>query len=97
MGYYIRVLTPSGAHVPLRQLRARLSTDCPGVGLSTDDNTQEWDALTLHHPDGETIAVVERNAVEPGSLAESELEEFADELVEARPASAARWLQGFLP
>ena len=43
------------------------------------------------------MATLERNPVEPGSLGEAEIQEFAEELDTEKPESASRWLKKYLP
>jgi hypothetical protein len=57
----------------------------------------DWTQLVLHQPDGEKIAVIERDEVTPGSLGEGEIHEFIESVADGKPASAARWLQRYLP
>jgi len=49
------------------------------------------------HPDGTEIAAIERNPVTEGSLGSEELEEFNDELDDAKPESSAKWLRSYFP
>jgi hypothetical protein len=55
-----------------------------------------WEQLLLSHPDGSEIALLERNAVENGSLGAAEIGEFLREIADCEPASAATWLTDYL-
>jgi hypothetical protein len=93
MGYYIRVLSTSGECVPLSSLRYALEEKKLSATLSVEGPASDlWAELTLKHGDGREIAVIERNLVEDQSLGYEELAEFADEIADCKPASAAKWL-----
>ncbi|WP_395752199.1 hypothetical protein [Prosthecobacter sp.] len=93
MGYYIRVLSTSSACVPLAELASAIEENNLQARLTLAVGTNnDWEQLILSHDDGREIAAIERNLVESGSVASEELEEFADELADGRPASAAQWL-----
>ncbi len=98
MGYYIRVLAESDAIVPAGRLRARLQEDGVDAVLEATDGTDDnWTGLGLQHGDGAYIAVIERNLVRPGELGADEIAEFIEEVADLQPASAARWLERYLP
>lgn len=97
MGHYIRVLSPSPVRVPMSRLMAALEELGAPVALSGDSDETNWRQLIMAHPEGKDIAVVECDLVEPGSLAEEEIGELLEEIAEAQPASAAAWLQSYLP
>ena len=91
MGYYLRVLTKSGAVIPIRQLKQRLAVTGLKTVVDVDaDDDAEWTEALLRHPSGEPIAHVERNPVRPGELGQEEIEEFAESVSGGRPESAAR-------
>ncbi len=56
-----------------------------------------WANITLRHRNDKTIALLERNPVLPGELGQEELDEFVEDVKDAKPASAARWLVDYLP
>jgi hypothetical protein len=65
--------------------------------LTLDDGAQEpWEQLLLAHVDGTEIGVIERNPVEPNSLAAEELQEFLSAIDVEKPASAVAWLRQYL-
>ncbi len=93
MPYYIRVLSTAAECIPLGTLQSRLKDSKLEAVLSADQGTQDdWEQLILQHSDGPEIASIERNPVEAGSLGAEELAEFADEIADAKPASAVPWL-----
>src|SRR5689334_15430750 len=98
MGYYVRVLSTSADCVPLSALQSALAKEGQLATLSGEEGTaDQWDQLILSHADDREICSIERNLIEDGSLASEELSEFADEVAECRPASAARWLLDYFP
>ena len=98
MSYFIRVLAKSDKHVPVAALRESLNSQVPGFQLLLDEGDEsEWEQLLLKHSESDEIAVIERNAVTPGSLAEEEIEEFLDDIEDCKPVSAGGWLKGFMP
>lgn len=56
-----------------------------------------WRFLLVRTADGTPVAEIERNPVVPRSLGADELAELTTEASEAEPASAARWLEAWLP
>ena len=98
MGYYIRVLAEKADFLSLSQLEAALRREVRGVRIQIEGGTPErWEQLVLAHDDGTEIALIERNPVLKGELGAEELQEFIDEVAHEKPASAARWLQKYLP
>ena len=98
MGYYIRVLAEKADSLPLSQLEAALRQEVRSVRLQLESGTPErWEQLVLAHDDGAEISLIERNPVLKGELGAEELQEFIDEVALEKPASAARWLQKYLP
>jgi hypothetical protein len=97
MGYYIRVLATDANPIAQDELRACLP-EAPSCELVAEQkNGQEWAQLVLRHSEGKEIAIVERNLVSPGELGDEELQEFIEEIKGEKPASAARWLEEYLP
>lgn len=97
MGHYIRILSPNPVRVPMSRLTEALEELGAPVALSGDSDETKWRQMILAHPEGKDIAVVECDLVEKGSLAEEEIGELLEEIAEAQPASAAAWLQAYLP
>lgn len=94
MGYYIRVLSTSQEVVPFSTLVKALSGFKATLTVEAGDEGS-WEQLVLRHSDGREIAAIERNPVNDGSLGSEELDEFRDELEDARPTSAAVWLTDY--
>jgi hypothetical protein len=97
MGHYIRILSPRPARVAMSRLTEALEELGAPVALSGDSDETNWRQMILAHPEGEDIAVVECDLVEPGSLAAEEIAELLEEIADAQPASAVAWLQSYLP
>ena len=96
MSYYVRVLSTSSQCVPLSALQSALEKEKLDASISADDTApDDWSQLVLSHGDGTEIAVIERNLVHEGSLGAEELAEFAEEVAECEPASAATWLTDY--
>jgi hypothetical protein len=57
---------------------------------------ERWEQLLLTHRDGREIAVIERNEVVDGSLAEEEIDEFIEEVDSLLPTRAAQWVAAYL-
>ena len=94
MGYYIRILGRNSGYPALKDIRRAAE---PAV-LDVDEGVEdEWEALVLKHKAGEPIALIEKNLVLPGQLGADELQEFVGEVSHYKPASAAAWLENYLP
>jgi hypothetical protein len=94
MPYFIRVLSPSDQIIAASALSSSLKNATLVIESGTDDS---WEQLLLTLANGKEIAVIERNAVREGSMAEEEIAEFMEELDEVKPKSGAEWLRGYLP
>ena len=98
MGYYVRVLSTSANCVSFSHLQSALENEKSAATLSIEvGEPEDWTHITLAHADGREIASIERNVVKEGSLATAELAEFAAEVVDFKPASAAQWLVEYFP
>src|ERR1044071_2022911 len=94
LGYYIRVLSENDILLPVEGLRETLaSTGNRSMIEIKKGDPLNWLELLLRHSDGTEIAVIETNKVLPGQLGAEEIEEFLEELEEAKPRSAAAWLK----
>jgi hypothetical protein len=98
MGYYIRTLAIDARHVSVDELETMLAKEGLKARIEVfEGDRSSWKHLELAHFDGTAIADIERNEVSPGSLAEEELKEFAEEVEGQKPASAVQWLKEFFP
>ncbi|WP_367873296.1 hypothetical protein [Luteolibacter sp. Populi] len=98
MGHYIRVLSTAADCIPLEALQGAIKDSNLLATLAVEaGDSRAWEQLVLSHSDGREIASIERNPVEEDSLGSEELEEFAEEISEAQPTSAARWLLDYFP
>lgn len=96
MGYYLRVLSPSGNPMPLDTVRAALKRwkKLKVVG----DDGPDWENAVVglaKNPEESAILELERNPVAAGSLGEEELDEFRDSLDGAKPASGVAWVTAY--
>jgi hypothetical protein len=96
MGYYIRVLGTKDVPLPIATLRACLPVDSEVELIEENSDQAAWVQSILRHKDGTEIAVVERNPVILGELGADEIGEFVDEVQDAQPASASKWLVEYL-
>jgi len=97
MGYYIRILSRSDDVPSLGSLQAAIKP-FKSIFLTSDSATEdEWSELLLAHTDETPIALLERNVVREGELGSEEIEEFLEEIENAKPASAVEWLTEYLP
>lgn len=93
MPYYVRVLSPSTSSISGSELSLVLQSALLTVQTGSDD---QWEQLLLTHGDGRGIAVIERNEVSDGSLAEEEIAEFIEEVGSLKPIAAGQWLINYL-
>jgi hypothetical protein len=97
MGYYIRVLATDATPITVDELLPCLPVR-PAVELTVDaGNPAVWSQLVLRHVSGQEIAVIEKDDVVAGQLGADEIAEFIEEISDAQPVSAARWLAQYLP
>ncbi len=97
MGYYIRVLATDATPITVDELLPCLPVT-PAVELTVDaGNPAVWSQLVLRHVSGQEIAVIAKDDVVAGQLGADEIAEFIEEISDAQPASAARWLAQYLP
>jgi hypothetical protein len=97
MGHHIRVLGRKDVSLAIADLRACLP-DNSGIDLNEEPSDESgWSQLILRHSNGSDIAVIEKNPVTPGELGADEISEFVDEVQDAQPASASKWLAEYLP
>lgn len=99
MAYRTRVLTTSDSCVAADLIERALKKDGHDsiVRCEADQDPDDWQQLILSHPDGSEIALIERDVVEDGSLADGEIQEFEEELDHTLPQSSAVWLREFFP
>jgi hypothetical protein len=97
MGYYIRVLAIDATPITVDELFPCLPVT-PAVELTVEaGNPAVWSQLVLRHVSGQEIAVIEKNDVSAGELGADEIAEFIEEIRDAQPLSAARWLTPYFP
>jgi hypothetical protein len=100
MSYYIRVLSPEKKPISADDLRKGMEalgrSDVTLVVDETEDEA-DWTAIVAYTKDGEPIGLLTRDArADAESLAKEELEDFAEELVDALPKSGASWVRQYL-
>ena len=98
MGHSIRVLSPSEKVPSIAQIRTALATEGLAGRLTVESGTaKNWTQISLTHTDGPEIAEIEPNSASSSDLVSEEIEEFLEEIVDCKPASAAAWLAEYLP
>ena len=97
MAYYIRVLSPDTNPVSALAIRTAFSANELPALLSGDDEGAAWQQLSVAHPDGRPVCLIERNAVTETGLGREEIDEFEEEVRNCLPKSAALWLGSYLP
>lgn len=98
MPYYVRVLSTSANCVSFSRLQSALEKEQAAATLSIEaGEPEDWTQIILAHADGDEIALIERDVVQEGSLAEAELAEFAEDVVDCKPTTAANWLVEYFP
>lgn len=98
MGYYTRILTPNKAWIPFGELQSSLTAARLSVKLGIEKgDTDRWLRFIVTSQQGDAILGMERNDVSKDNLGASEIQEFLEEIVKAKPDSAAHWLQKYLP
>jgi len=96
LGHYIRVLGTKDRNVPLKQFNDAFIAKKIPISISTDGRKSDpWGEIALSHTDGTPICQIERNPVTVGDLGAKEIEEFLDEMDNAKPQTAAMWLREF--
>jgi hypothetical protein len=98
MGHYIRILSPLDDVPPFSALADALEDAAPAAKLTIEEgDVDDWNQLLLAQSDDTAMACIERNPVRQGELGAAEVAEFLESVADAKPASAARWLQEYLP
>ena len=97
MGQYVRVLSKQTEAISFQVLKKAMRAARPPVALTIESGSEsKWEQLLLAHKDGTPITQIEHSLVTPESMAESEIEEFLEEIERERPKSALPWLKQFL-
>lgn len=96
MPYYIRVFSPNANAATLAGIKEQLQASNLQAKLSASGSNEAWEEVTVRHPDGVEICVVEQNKVETGSPGQEEIGEFLEEIGECQPVTAAGWLRSYL-
>lgn len=98
MAYHIRVFAEKEDVISVTQIRDWLQREGLKITVMVEEgDADSWHQITLKRARGKELLTIERNLVEPGSLGEAEIQEFLEELTEAKPKSAANWLTTYLP
>jgi hypothetical protein len=97
MGYYTRVLSKRADAPGFDELSRAVAEAAKGATLSEEESEGGvWTSLLLSAPDGDPIAVLDRNPVDGDSLGAEEIAEFFEELAGCKPASGAAWVSEYL-
>lgn len=104
MGYRMRVFSQSDRPIRASDLQSLIDAEGIDARIMTEEPDTSWTVAELVHADAQVhedqgaIAVIEREPVLPGSLAEGEIQEFCEDLVLASsPSSAVAWIKSYLP
>lgn len=98
MGYYTRVLTTGENCIPVSEIRNALAKEHLSARIEVEDGDETvWEQIVLMHADGTEIAAIERNPITEDSLGAEEIEEFCEELDDAKPETGAEWLRSYFP
>jgi len=97
MGHYIRVLATDAAPIAVDDLKSCLPSNRKFEIVVDTEGEAGWSQLALRHVSGPDIAVIEKDDVIAGKLGADEIAEFTEEIGEAQPVSASRWLAQYLP
>lgn len=98
MGYYTRILTSSKAWIPFAELQSSLKAARLSVTLDIEKgDADRWLRLIVTSQQGDSILNIERNDVSRDNVGASEIQEFLEEIADAKPESAVHWLQKYLP
>jgi hypothetical protein len=93
MGYYIRVLGKTSPSITVDQLRDHLEKENLKGTIEVDSGTEtDWMTLIIKDTNNRDIILLEKNLVIDGELGKEEIEEFKDEIIDCKPASASKWL-----
>jgi hypothetical protein len=95
VAYHVRVLSVAALPVPLESLREALAAEGLDAVLVGDEGGY-WANVILTRPSGDEIAAIHRRPVDAGEVGEEELLALVEEARSGRPASTARWVEGFL-
>jgi hypothetical protein len=95
VAYHARVLSTAALPVPLDTLREALAIAGREAVLVGDDGGY-WENVVLARPSGVEIAAIHRRPVNVGDAGAEELAELVEEARAGKPASTARWVEGFL-
>jgi hypothetical protein len=98
MGHFIRLLTPSIAIPSIAELQEAL-TDLGYDGITFaveetgEDDSDAWSFLRVYGEEGIPICDITRDELGKGDIVAEELNDFREELKEAKPKSAVRWVK----
>jgi hypothetical protein len=98
MGYYIRLLTPSTAVPSIAELQeALIDLGYDGITFAVEetgeDDSDAWSFLRVYGDGGIPLCDISRDLLGAGDMVAEELNDFREELKEAKPKSAVRWLK----
>ncbi len=97
MGYYIRVLGTQDPNISLDELINALKLEGLSAKFSINEHEQpnSWTVIRVANSNGDALAQIEKNPVIEGELGKEELDEFAEEIEDEKPASAVKWLRAY--
>lgn len=96
MGYYIRVLGKNNPSIPVNALNDALKSNNLNASVDVADGTgEDWTQIIVRNNEGTDLFMIEKNEVAEGELGKEEIDEFAEEITDCRPASAVQWLADY--
>jgi hypothetical protein len=97
VGYYTRVFSKDETPPQFDELAEFIRAEHPNYKLTIEDGTEEeWESILLSGSDEVEVALIERNPVADGSLAQDEIAEFIDDIEDCKPESGVAWLKEYL-
>jgi hypothetical protein len=97
VSYYTRVLTKNEDVPTIEELTSFLQTDFPDFKLSVEEgDEEEWERLLLSTDDDLEVALIERNPVYDGSVAQDDIADLREDLVDVQPEANVEWLEDYL-
>ncbi|HJT75347.1 MAG TPA: hypothetical protein VJ720_15030 [Chitinophaga sp.] len=97
MSYYIRILGTQNPDIHLDDILEALDKEglTARLGVLRNESPEKWTRLELRNEKEKVLAVVERDIVKDGGMGKEELDEFRETILDFKPATAAKWLNGF--
>lgn len=97
MSYYTRVLSKVAQRISLKDLRKKVADAAPELAIELEQGSEkEWTSLVVRTEHDDVCELTCDLRADPGGVVEEEVEEFREDLREAKPAIAAEWVRKYL-